>query len=203
MRQEMLERILKQINDGITEIRLHGRGGQGAVLASKILSKAFYNDGICPQTFPKYGVERRGAPAAAFVRLSANTSLIQIRCEIYRPHHLIVLDSTLINQINIVEGLRESGWIVINSADAPARFASLGPFRIATVDATGIALAHRLGSKTSPVTNSAILGAFSKVYGSPRLESLLESIKENVPVKPEENAAAAADSFHQCRTDSR
>ena len=88
--KELRSRILKKLDSDIIEIRIHGRGGQGGVVSSKILALAFHEDGACPQTFPKYGVERRGAPAAAFVRISHLHTLIPLRCEIYAPHHLII-----------------------------------------------------------------------------------------------------------------
>ena len=79
------------------EIRFHGRGGQGAVIASKVLASAIYKQGQYAQSFPSFGVERRGAPVAAFTRIDDKPILI--RCEIYQPDHLIVLDPTLLGFI--------------------------------------------------------------------------------------------------------
>lgn len=193
------KKILDTITTGITEIRLHGRGGQGVVLASKILSKAFHVDGYTPQTFPKYGVERRGAPAAAFVRVGRNRKLIGIRCEIYEPDHIIILDPTLISAVNVTQGLKKGGWIIINASEANrASYESLiGDYRIAVVNASKIALDNRLGSKTSPVVNSAILGGFAKIFKKPLIKSLLDTIKDEVPIKPEENANAARMAYEQ------
>ncbi|MFC1850049.1 2-oxoacid:acceptor oxidoreductase family protein [candidate division CSSED10-310 bacterium] len=193
--------ILDTITKDILEIRLHGRGGQGVVIASKILAKAFHQDGYIPQTFPKYGVERRGAPAAAFVRVAKGKNLIGIRCEIYEPDHLIILDPTLISAINITQGLKKGGWIIINaSAGHEADFSELQRhYRVAIVDASKVAFEHRLGSRTSPVVNSAILGGFAKVYQKPSISSILEAIRNEVPIKPDENAAAANMAYDQIK----
>lgn len=192
-------KILKKIEQGIVEIRLHGRGGQGVVIASKILSKAYYADGYTPQTFPKYGVERRGAPAAAYVRVSKGKKIINLRCEIYKPQHLIVLDPTLIYAVNVTDGLQKGGWIIINAReDQREQLKSvLGDFRLGFVDASHIALKHRLGSRTSPVVNSAILGGVARIFDKPTIESVIEAIKQEVPIKPEENADAANQAYEQ------
>lgn len=191
------QRIIDDITRGIIEIRLHGRGGQGVVLASKILSKAYYADGFTPQTFPKYGVERRGAPAAAFVRVGRGKKLIGIRSEIYEPEHLIVLDKTLIAAVNVTDGLKKGGWIIINAPLTSAEeFLPLTKdFRVALVDASKIAMDNRLGSRTSPVVNSAILGGVSKIFQKPKIESILEAIRDEVPIKPDENAKAAQTAY--------
>jgi 2-oxoacid:acceptor oxidoreductase gamma subunit (pyruvate/2-ketoisovalerate family) len=193
------EKFLERITKGIVEIRLHGRGGQGVVLASKILSKAFHADGYTPQTFPKYGVERRGAPAAAFVRVGHGRKLIGLRCEIYEPNHLIILDPTLIAAVNVTHGLKPGGWIVINAQPSNVdQFKVLTEhYRVAVVDASRIALQNRLGSKTSPVVNSAILGGIARVLGKPSIESILTSIRDEVPIKPEENAGAAQMAYEE------
>ncbi len=89
------------------EIRTHGRGGQGAVIASEILAEAFFREGKYVQAFPAFGVERRGAPVVAFTRVADDE--IRERCEIYEPDHLIVLDPVLIDTVNITAGLKKGG----------------------------------------------------------------------------------------------
>lgn len=190
--------ILDTVKKGIVEIRMHGRGGQGVVLASKILSKAFHEEGYVPQTFPKYGVERRGAPAAAFVRVAKRKGLIGLRSEIYEPHHIVVLDPTLLFFTNVTQGLRKDGWVIMNTPPEKAKFnGDLDDYRVAVVDASTIALENGLGSRQAPVVNSAILGGFSKVYGSPDIDSIIKAIKAEVPIKPEENAKAARAAYEQ------
>ncbi len=175
------------------EIRFHGRGGQGTVIASKILAYAFAHEGKFVQAFPEFGVERRGAPVTAFLRVS--DSRINIRSKIYEPQHLIVLEPTLIGAVDITSGLKKGGFIVVNSKKKPDEINLNVDSKIATVDATGIAIKYRLGSKVSPIVNTAILGAFAKLTGFVKLESVLEAIREEVPVKPDANADAAKEAF--------
>src|SRR5574341_1239427 len=135
------------------EIRVHGRGGQGAVVACKTLAAAFFAEGKAVQAFPAFGVERRGAPVAAFVR--ADEKPILLRCEIREPDHLIVLDATLLEAVNVAEGLTRGGWVVINSPDPPSKLPLPPDFRVAAVDAGAIARSHGLGSANAPIVNTA------------------------------------------------
>lgn len=178
----------------MTEIRIHGRGGQGAVIASKILAVAFFAEGKYVQSFPKFGVERRGAPVEAFLRIAQDKILI--RNNIYTPNHLIVLDSTLIDAVDVTTGLEKGGWIIVNSGKSPESFSKLTKdYKVACVDASDIAVGHRLGSASAPIVNTAICGAFAKVTGMVGLPAVVDAIKEEVPIKPEANADAAKDAF--------
>jgi len=179
------------------EIRIHGRGGQGAVIASKLLASAFFKEGKYVQSFPTFGVERRGAPVAAFVRVDEEPILV--RSQIYEPDHIIVLDPTLIEAVDVTHGLKSGGWILINTARDPEEFKELGEFHVATVDASGIAVRHRLGSKTHPIVNTAIMGAFARVTGLVQLDSILEAIDEEVPIAPDRNRKAAQEAFQQVK----
>ena len=89
------------------EIRFHGRGGQGAVIASKILAEAFFREGKYVQSFPAFGAERRGAPVAAFTRVDENP--IRIRTQIYAPDTVVVLDPSLLESADITSGLKPKG----------------------------------------------------------------------------------------------
>lgn len=172
------------------ELRIHGRGGQGAVIASKLLAAAFFREGGSVQSFPAFGVERRGAPVTAFLRSSDGPILL--RCEITRPDALIVLDPTLIEAVDVTGGLKEGGSILINSEHAPEDYTDLASrFTVSTVDANTIARAHGLGSKTQPIVNTAILGAFAAVSGWVSLDSVCASIAEDIPFDPEANVQAA------------
>jgi len=175
------------------EIRFHGRGGQGAVIASKLLACALFKEGKWVQSFPAFGVERRGAPVMAFLRL--DDSKIFIRNNVYTPDHLVVLDPTLIDAIDVTSGLKKDGWIVINTDQKPEFFKSLDQYRVATVDANLIAGKHRLGSRASPIVNTAILGAFAKVTELVGIDSVMDSIREEVPLKPDDNAVAAKEAY--------
>ncbi len=175
------------------EIRFHGRGGQGTVVASKILADAILKGGKFVQAFPEFGVERRGAPVFAFIRVS--DSPIYLRSKIYKPDHIVVLDPTLIEAINVTDGLKDGGIILINSSKSPSEFNFDGNYRVMTVDATSIAVKHRLGSAASPIVNTAILGAVIKALPLAKMEDLLEAIEEGVPVKIEENKKAAQEAY--------
>lgn len=84
------------------EIRFHGRGGQGTVMASILLAKAFFNSGYYVQTFPVFGVERRGAPVEAYLRLDQKKILI--RSNVYTPDHVVVQDAKLFGNVNVIAG---------------------------------------------------------------------------------------------------
>ena len=176
------------------EIRLHGRGGQGAVIASKILAVALFNEGKQVQAFPKFGVERRGAPVEAFLRL--DTEKILIRSDITNPDHVIVLDHTLIDVVDVTSGLAENGWILINSDLKPTDFTNLNAFQVACVNASSIASDLHLGSPSAPIVNTAICGSFAGCSGLVSLESVCEAIREEVPIKAEENVEAATIAFN-------
>ena len=171
------------------ELRIHGRGGQGAVIASKVLAVALFHEGRQVQSFPAFGVERRGAPVTAFLRFA--DAPIQLRCEIYAPDDLVVLDPTLIDSTNVVAGLKPGGTILINSPNAPQEYARLGDFRIATVDASAIALEHGLGTRTQPIVNTAILGALATFNEIVSLDAVCSAIEEEVPLQTEANVKAA------------
>jgi 2-oxoacid:acceptor oxidoreductase gamma subunit (pyruvate/2-ketoisovalerate family) len=176
----------------IRELRVHGRGGQGAVIASKVLAAALFHEGRSVQSFPAFGVERRGAPVAAFLRYSDGPILL--RCEIAEPDDLIVLDPTLVQAVDVTAGLAPGGTVLINSELPPARYPEMAAcFRVVTVDASAIARRHGLGSRTQPIVNTAILGAFAAATGLVELDSVCAAIAEEIPLRTEANVAAARD----------
>jgi pyruvate ferredoxin oxidoreductase gamma subunit/2-oxoisovalerate ferredoxin oxidoreductase gamma subunit len=176
------------------EIRFHGRGGQGAVVASIVLASAFFKEGKFVQAFPSFGAERRGAPVVSFVRVSDRE--IRHRFGIYKPDSLIILDSSLTHKKDITTGLKQGHWIIINSDQAPETFADLGPYRLATLDANSISLKYGLGSSAVPIVNTTILGAFSRVTEAVKIESVLEAVSENAPSKPGNNMKAAREAYN-------
>lgn len=175
----------------MTEIRIHGRGGQGAVIASRLIAEAAFRGGRHVQAFPAFGSERRGAPVTAFVRLDRHA--IRIHSEIYRPDALIVLDPSLISLklVDVTVGLKSGGWILINTARGPESFGELARFRVAVVNAGEIASRLGLGTRTAPLVNTAVAGAFIELLGIATLDQLADAIRGIVPVKPEANVAAA------------
>jgi len=182
------------------EIRIHGRGGQGTVVASKVLASAFFKEGKWVQAFPSFGAERRGAPVAAYTRVDEKE--ITLRCSVRHPDHLIILDQNLAKNPDILQGLKERGWMIINSEKEPKDFSFPPRFHVATVGASGIAIRHGLGSKSSPIVSTVILGAFAKATGIVNLSVVLEAIRENVPVSIQENLAGAKEAYRKVKTGS-
>lgn len=177
------------------EIRFHGRGGQGTVVATILMAKAFFDAGYWVQSFPLFGVERRGAPVEAYLRIAAGEILI--RTNVYTPDHVVVLDHTLLQGIDVTRGLKPEGWLLLN---APSRPACLDPYvghRLALVDATRIALRHQLGTRTHPIVNTSVMGALARVLGMPPLDSIAKAIEEEISVRRAENIAAARDAYHE------
>jgi 2-oxoacid:acceptor oxidoreductase gamma subunit (pyruvate/2-ketoisovalerate family) len=177
------------------EIRFHGRGGQGTVVASKVLADALAKEGNYVQAYPEFGVERRGAPVFAFIRI--DNKPIYDKSRIYAPDHVVVVDPTLVGAIDVTDGLKEGGVVIINSDKKPGEFKFPKKFRVTTINATGIAVKHKLGTLAAPIVNTAIVGAVVKILNLTKLNSLLESIKEGVPIKPEDNMAAASDAYEK------
>jgi pyruvate ferredoxin oxidoreductase gamma subunit len=172
---------------GLTEVRWHGRGGQGAVTSAELLAQAAINEGKYAQAFPAFGAERRGAPVIAFVRID-DSHPIRIRAEITEPDIVVVLDPGLLRVVNVASGLKSDGVLVVNtskeSADIRREFGVTGP--LATVDATKIAR-ELLGV---PIVNTAMIGALLKAAGVVKLESLIEPLKERFGRLAERNINA-------------
>jgi 2-oxoacid:acceptor oxidoreductase gamma subunit (pyruvate/2-ketoisovalerate family) len=150
------------------------------------------------QSFPAFGVERRGAPVAAFLRVAHEP--IRLRCEITRPDEVIVLDATLMTAIDVTAGLKPGGRVLVNSAEPPEAWPRLlERFTVATVDATEIAVRHGLGSRSQPIVNTAILGAFAWISDLVTLESVCAAIEEAAPLQREANVSAARDAASAVR----
>jgi pyruvate ferredoxin oxidoreductase gamma subunit len=175
------------------EIRIHGRGGQGVVTAAELLSMAAFDEGHHAQAFPSFGSERTGAPVVAFCRLDEHP--IRAREPIAEPDALIVIDPTLLHQVDVFGGLTAGGFILINSSRS---FADLGlgslgprtaPERIRTVPATEVAR-ELLGR---PLPNAALLGGFAALTGRVSLDSITRAIHERFPGDAGAGNAAAAE----------
>ena len=177
------------------EIRFHGRGGQGTVVASILLAKAFFNDGFQVQTFPVFGLERRGAPVEAYLRLDANKILI--RSNVYSPDHVVVQDIKLLENVDVAQGLKPGGTILFNSKEVFEDLESFAGFRVAFVDAAQIAAKHHLGTRTNPIVNTAMIGAFARVIGMPSMTALAEAISDDIQIKTKLNVQAAKEAFEK------
>ena len=164
---------LREGMDRMTEIRWHGRGGQGSVTSAEMVAMAAISEGKYAQAFPSFGAERRGAPILAFNRVSQDP--IRIRSVVNRPDIVVVLDPSLLGIMDVTSGLKESGMVIVNTRK------SLGEIRtefkikqrLATVDAMAIAR-EVLGL---PIVNTAILGALVKASGIIKIESLSDPLR--------------------------
>jgi len=181
----------------MVEIRFHGRGGQGTVVLTILLAKAFFEAGWQVQSFPFFGVERRGAPVEAYLRL--DRTKILARTNVTEPDHVVVQDQTLLASIDVTRGLKPGGWVLLNRATDPEDLSIYRGQQLACVDAGRIALKHRLGSRTAPIVNTAMMGAFARMFGEPPLEAIVAAIREEVPAEPERNIAAAEEAYREVR----
>lgn len=175
------------------EIRFHGRGGQGAVVASELLARAAVMSRLHASAFPFFGVERRGAPVTAFCRIDLKP--IRTHSEIYYPDYVVVLDPTLVGVTDVLHGLKPDGSVLINTTKMPEDVTSVKWHSLATVDATGVALRHGLGTDSAPIVNTAIIGAFARLCPQVPIESIVESIMKAAPSRYQENADAAREAF--------
>jgi pyruvate ferredoxin oxidoreductase gamma subunit/2-oxoisovalerate ferredoxin oxidoreductase gamma subunit len=179
----------------MVEIRFHGRGGQGTVVAGILLAKAFFRAGYYVQSFPLFGVERRGAPVEAYVRLDREEILL--RNNSFTPDHVVVLATTLLEGIDVTRGLKPGGWILLNSPDSCADDQRFSNFRLACVDATEIALSRELGTHTHPIVNTAMAGALARILGAPPLDAVYGAIEEEISEKPAVNIEAAREAYER------
>ena len=178
----------------LKEVRIHGRGGQGGVTAAELLAKAAFKEGKWVQAFPFFGAERRGAPVKAFTRLSEEPILI--RSQVYSPDYVVVLDHTLLEATDVTEGLKPNGIIIINTARKPGEI-NIKNYRVATVDATGVAIELGLLVAGLPVVNTPMLGAFAGATNEIKLESVIEIIKDVWGGAAGEKNAKAAELAYQ------
>lgn len=155
------------------EIRIHGRGGQGAVTAASLLAMAAGQDDKFSQGFPAFGVERRGAPVKAFTRISDKP--ITIRSQVYSPDYILIMDPSLSGLPEITDGMKPETKIVVNSKPGQVEFRN----KTYHYDATSLAL-DVLGRD---IVNTAILGVFAKVTGLVSLDAILDAIDRNFPAK--------------------
>lgn len=182
------------------QIRIHGRGGQGVVTAAELLSVAAFEQGRHAQAFPSFGSERTGAPVVAFCRIGDRE--IRLREPILEPDVLIVQDPTLLHQVDVFQGLKPDGWVLINSrrsfdglglAEIARRFRHE---RLTTVPASEIAQRH-LGR---PLPNMALLGGFAALSGLVTLEAVVHAIGHTFSgAVAQGNVAAATEAFDHVR----
>jgi len=159
------------------EIRWHGRGGQGAITAAKILAEAAYLEGYQGVTAaPSFGAERRGAPVSASTRISPQTVMVVSQVE--NPNVVVVLDHTLLKFEEVTSGLVKGGWLIVNTWRHPKELNLGGNFNIATADATRVCSSLGLVVAGLIVVNTAILGAFIRATEAVGMASIEKAIRE-------------------------
>ena len=172
------------------QVRIHGRGGQGVVTAAELLAQSAFDEEKFAQAFPSFGSERTGAPVVAFCRIADVE--IRVREPIMFPDALIIQDSTLLRQVEILAGLKSDGYVLINSTRTYEQLGiadlAEGRSRFITIPATAMAMEH-LGR---PVPNAVLLGAFAALTHIVSLNSVTDSLRKKFKPKIAESNCAAA-----------
>ncbi len=179
------------MSDGnIFEIRWHGRGGQGIVTAAKLLAYAAVLEGKYGVAQPFFGAERRGAPVIAFNRIA--NKKIWIKSMVYNPDLVVIVDKSLINIVNVLEGLKNNGIVIVNSRNSIKVETGQRTF---FVDATGIAMKLNLKIAGIPLSNMPMLGAVSRVTNIVSLDALKMAIRREIKNMVEKNIIAVTEGW--------
>ncbi len=179
------------------QIRFHGRGGQGVVTAAEMLAVAAFLEGEHAQAFPSFGSERTGAPVVSFCRI--DNQEIRLREPILEPDALIVQDPTLFKAMDVFQGLKSDGSLLVNTNKSRAELglasvvAKLPADHARAVPASELAIKH----VNRPVPNAALLGAFAALTSIVHLESVTAAIRQAFPGKIGEANVAAATAAYQ------
>ena len=171
------------------EIQFSGRGGQGVVLASQMLGRAFFEAGFFPQCYSVFGGERRGAPLVSYLRV--DTKQIRLKCEIEQPNEVICLDASLIKANELADLVRPQGAILLNTKKSLDEFPEVDGLRLGVVDAAGIAVRCGLGL----LFNTSILGAYACFSGRLSFTELFRGIEPLLPGNIEANQRAVRTAF--------
>jgi 2-oxoacid:acceptor oxidoreductase gamma subunit (pyruvate/2-ketoisovalerate family) len=175
------------------EIKFKGRGGQGVVVASEILGRAFFLEGKYPQCFSLFGGERRGAPVVSFLRLDEEPILL--KCQIKNPDQVVLFDLSLTDEMEITRELRDGGTILINTNKKIDSFKGWREFKMGLIDARPIAREAGLGE----MFNTAMLGAYARLTNLIKLETLTEAIRRMAPSRVELNIEAAEEAYQKTK----
>ena len=170
------------------EIRIHSRGGQGGVTAARLLALAAIHDGKYATAAPFYGAERRGAPIVSFVRIDDKP--IRIYSQIKKPDMVIVLDATVMDMVDVLQGLKKGGRVIVNSQQKKV----FSGYSSSNVDLTGIALREKLVVSGSPILNTPVIGALAKM-GIVSVDSAKKAIREMFA--DERNVKAAETAYQE------
>ena len=173
----------------LLEIIIQGRGGQGAQTAGNLLAMGFFAAGRQVQAFSSYGGARRGTPVSSFIRVDHRP--IRLRCDIERADAILCFDATLLDA-RLLSAARPDTLLVVNSAQSTEHFARVLPgHRVIPVDGIAISRGHGLGR----IVNSALLGAFARAIEAPALDTLIVTLRDEVPKLCDENIAACKDGY--------
>jgi pyruvate ferredoxin oxidoreductase gamma subunit len=183
----------------MVEIRWHGRGGQGAVTAAKLLAASAMREGKSFQAFPEFGPERRGAPVQAFTRISEDP--VRVFSSIHNPDVVVVLDSSLVGQVPFTDGLKENGILVVNFPGTPAELRErigLTGRHVFTVNASEIAM-RNFGRA---ITNTPMIGALIKASGVVKVGTVADELRHLFGEKlkasvVDSNIKAVTDAFEE------
>ncbi len=185
------------VTDDLVEIRIHGRGGQGAVLTATLGAEVAFRNGYYPQAFPFFGAERRGAPVIAFLRYSS--SLLMPRSRIYEPHYVLVFDAEL-PQEAVLDGLREDGKILINdSGNLSSWVKAAGGRRMYRIGASKIAADYGLIASGMPLVSSVMLGALIRLLDLSTLDIVEEALEGKFSRFGKENIQGARRGYEEVK----
>ncbi len=158
----------------LVEVRWHGRGGQGAVTAAELLAHAAIDEGLYAQAMPSFGAERRGAPVQAFNRLSDKP--IRTRGSIKSPDVIVVIDETLLKLSEVLEGIKPETSFIVCTSRPPAELKKMLSLECKVASINALKIAREI--LKVPITNTSMLGAFAKVVGIVKLDTLLNKVEE-------------------------
>lgn len=167
------------------EIRIHSRGGQGGVTAARLLALAAFRDGKYATACPFYGAERRGAPVVSYVRIDDQP--IRVYSQIRNPDLVVILDTSVMEVVDVFHGLKPDGKVVLNATKGRA----ISGHPAYAVDLTGIALSLNLVIAGSPILNTPVIGALAKL-GIISMDSARNAISEMFSDDRNVKAAEAA-----------
>jgi 2-oxoacid:acceptor oxidoreductase gamma subunit (pyruvate/2-ketoisovalerate family) len=175
------------------EIKFHGRGGQGVVMASQMLGLAYFKAGMYPQCYPLFGGERRGAPVVSFLRVDREKILL--KCEIRHPDELLCFDVSLLNPEEISSTIRPGGRILVNAAGLPKSLDGIEGFELASIDAVAVAEGLGLGH----AINTTVLGGYCRLDTEIEVDRVIEAVTEMVPAKKDINVEAIRRGYESVR----
>lgn len=182
------------------QIKIHGLGGQGAVIAAKLLANAAAEGGYKVQSFSSYGAERRGGKVESYLRISEKD--IYVHSKMYEPDCVVLMDENFAKNDQVISGLKKTGSVLINSSKRPETFPLPANIRTVTIDANNIARDQGLLLPTgTPIINTTILGAIAAMFPNRiRLEHLSKAMREGKIPFPDKNIRAAKESYHRVKS---